>query len=40
MVVREEGGKIVLDVLEQIMEEQKILLEESSEMNSSNLIHM
>ena len=40
MVAREEGGKIVLEVLEQIMEEQKILLEESSEMNSSNFIHM
>ena len=40
MVAREEGGKIVLEVLEQMMEEQKILLEESLEMNSSTFIHM
>ena len=40
MVAREEGGKIVLEVLEQTMEEQKILLEESMVMNSSTFIHM
>ena len=40
MVAREEGEKIGLEVLEQIMEEQKILLNESSKMNSLTFIHM
>ena len=40
MVAREEGGKIVLEVLEQMMEEQKILLEESTQMNYSTFIYI
>ena len=40
MVASEEGGKTVLEVLVQMMEEQKILLEESTEMNYSTLIQM
>ena len=35
---REEGVVQVLDVLEQMMEEQKMLVEESLEMNSRNFI--